>query len=79
MSEAFERIKAQVDQLSEEERQDLASYLVGLECPNGEAAEDDDPAFDSELSRRFEDIRSGRAKGTPAFEFLDEMRRKYLQ
>ncbi len=78
MSDVVARLKPLLDQLTEEEWGEVIDYLVGSPNRNGHVDEDD-PEFDAMLDRRFEEIVSGNAVGRPAFEVLDELRRKYLQ
>lgn len=78
MSDAVARLKPLLDQLTEDELGEVIDYLIGSPNRNGHIDEDD-PEFDAMLQRRHDEIVSGKAVGRPAFEVLDELRRKYLQ
>jgi putative addiction module component (TIGR02574 family) len=72
MSEAVAQIVAQLGSLSQQERADLAySVLLSLE-PAEPGAEE---AWDRELTRRAERIRSGEAVGVPAEQVFADWRR----
>lgn len=72
MTEAVQQIMTTVQGLSREERAEIAyRVVVGLE----EADEGDvTAAWDAELGRRLDDIRSGRVQGKPAEQFFSELR-----
>jgi putative addiction module component (TIGR02574 family) len=71
MSETVAQILSHIDTLSTEERAEVAyAYLRSLE-PEDEDAEQ---AWDTELSRRVADIRSGKAVGKPAEQLFSELR-----
>lgn len=74
MSAIAEHLKAQLSGLTAADRAELASFLLGTLEPEEEGAAD---AWREEIARRVADIRSGRATGTPADEFLAELREKY--
>jgi putative addiction module component (TIGR02574 family) len=77
MTEAVKQFKAQLVQLSEDERAELAHFLLeSLGPPNGENGELDD-ALKTELARRSEELASGRVQGIPAEEVLKELREQY--
>ncbi len=72
MSEAVAQIVAQLGSLSRQERADLAyAVLLSLE-PTEPGAEE---AWDRELARRAERIRSGKAVGVPARQVFADWRR----
>lgn len=72
MSEAVAQIVSQLGSLSQQDRAALArAVLLSLE-PEDPDAED---AWDKELVRRAERIRSGEAAGIPAEEVFAEWRR----
>ena len=71
MSEAVARILSHINQLSQEERADLAyAFLCSLE-PEEEGVRE---AWDAELARRVADIQSGQAVGKPAEQLFAELR-----
>jgi len=75
MTETAERLKSELAQLSEQERAELAQFL--LESLHDQEDPDTDLAWDAELQRRDDDIRSGRAVGRPADQVLKELREKH--
>ena len=62
---------SQIDSLPAEDRWRLAEHLAETLAPDSQ----DEQAFDAELARRAEEIRSGRAIGIPADEAIAELRR----
>ena len=64
MTAIAETLKSELEQLSTEDRAELAAYLIHSldeeEDPDAEAA------WGAELARRAEEIRSGHASGEPA-------------
>lgn len=77
MTDAAEKLKPELIRLSAEDRAALAHFLIHSldDAPaSGPGAES---AWDAELARRGEEIRSGQATGRPAHEVLAEMREKY--
>jgi putative addiction module component (TIGR02574 family) len=75
MSEAAEKLKAQLSQLSMQERAKLAHFLIHSLDEAVDA--DAEAAWDAELARRMEEIRSGNAVGEPADKVFAELRKKY--
>ena len=75
MSETAEKLKAELSQLSEEDRVELAHFLLGSLEPGGDTDWED--AWTIELERRFEEIRSGKAVGIPAEQVFNDLREKY--
>lgn len=74
MAGKLERLKGQLEHLSTEDRLELAHFLLGSLEPEEEGVA---AAWDLEIARRVEDIRSGRAAGMPAEDFFAELRREY--
>ncbi len=75
MSITAEKIKTQLSSLTSKERAELAHFLiVSLDTRVDEDAE---AAWDAELARRAEEIRTGTAKGEPAEQVFAEIRAKY--
>jgi putative addiction module component (TIGR02574 family) len=73
MTEAVTQILAYLDQLSQQERADLAyAFVCSLEPEEEGVAE----AWNAELSRRVAEIRSGQAVGKPAAQLFAEMRQE---
>jgi putative addiction module component (TIGR02574 family) len=75
MTEAAEKLKAQLSQLSTQERAELAHFLIHSLDEAVDA--DAEAAWDTELARRMEEIRSGNAVGEPADKVFAELRKKY--
>jgi putative addiction module component (TIGR02574 family) len=74
MTLTLEQLKASANQLSKSERADLAYYLMTTIAPE---PVDDDAAWQAEMDRRADEIRSGKAVGIPVEEVLAELRAKY--
>lgn len=73
MSPAVENLKLQVDGLTEEERAELAQYLLSsLDLEPEEYS--DEEAWKQEMLRRLEDMRSGRVEGIPGEQVMAKMR-----
>ncbi|MGP0068931.1 MAG: addiction module protein [Isosphaeraceae bacterium] len=66
--------KAELSGLSEQERAELAQFL--LDTLDGIDV-DVEAAWDAELARRAEEIRSGTASGKPADQVFAELREKH--
>jgi putative addiction module component (TIGR02574 family) len=76
MSPAFEQLKSQLGRLSQEERAELAVFLLdslGREEEDKEVS----AAWEEEIGRRVADIRSGKAEGKPAEQVFAELREQY--
>ncbi len=69
----LEDFKSQLEDLSKEERADLAYFLLQTLEPAEEGA----AAWDTEISRRVDEIRSGQATGKPAEQVFVELRERY--
>lgn len=76
MTETAERIKAELAQLSPQERAELAFFLIQSLEPEGDD-QDEEAAWDAELARRAAEIDSGGAVGIPAEQVFSELRKKY--
>jgi putative addiction module component (TIGR02574 family) len=74
MAETMERLKLELEHLSAEDKAELAHFLLDSLEPEEEGVA---AAWDQEIARRVEEIRSGRASGTPAEEVFAELRREY--
>ena len=75
MTETAEQLKAQLSQLSTQERAELAHFLIHSLDEGVDA--DAEAAWDAELARRMAEIRSGKAVGEPADKVFAELRKKY--
>ena len=75
MSTTAEKIRTELAGLNAAERAELAHYLI-QSLDSGTDA-DAEAAWDAELARRAEEIRSGRAVGIPAEQVFSELRAKY--
>jgi putative addiction module component (TIGR02574 family) len=76
VTETAERLKTQLSQLSAQERAELASFLISSLDEDTDA--DAEAAWDAELARRTEEIRSGKAAGEQADKVLAELRKTYF-
>jgi putative addiction module component (TIGR02574 family) len=73
MTQAVAEILSRMSTLSQAERAEIAlAYLRSLE-PEEEGVEE---AWEAELARRAEEIRSGKAVGKPAEQLFAELRRE---
>jgi putative addiction module component (TIGR02574 family) len=70
MAETLNRLKGQLEHLSTEDKIELAHFLLISLEPEEEGVA---AAWDLEISRRVEEIRSGRASGVPAEEIFAEL------
>lgn len=75
MSITAEKIRTELTSLSDIERAELAHFLI--QSLNQGSDDDAEAAWDTELFRRAEEIRSGRASGEPAEKVFSELRSKY--
>ncbi len=74
MNATVDELKPQLALLSNQERAELAHFLlVSLEPEEEGAAE----AWDTEVAQRVDEIRSGRAVGKPADQLFAELREQY--
>lgn len=75
MSSLLQEVASKAHNLSPGERSELAHDLIASldETIDAEFEE----AWDAEIERRVQEIRSGKAKGRPAEEILAEIRAKY--
>ena len=75
MTETAERMKSHLLELSIHDRAELAQFLIQSldegDDPNAEAA------WDTELSRRMQDIESGVEAGESADSVFEQLRKKY--
>ena len=75
MSETAEKLREELAQLPVKDRAELAYFLI--HSLDDETDPDAEAAWDAELHRRLEEIKSGTAVGEPAEQVLDELRAKY--
>jgi putative addiction module component (TIGR02574 family) len=74
MTLAIEKWKSELSALTAQERAELAHFLIGSLVP--EADPDVEAAWDVELSRRADEIKSGKAEGNPAEQVFVEQRQR---
>jgi putative addiction module component (TIGR02574 family) len=74
MSTTAERLQSELADLSDTDRAELAHFLIQSLQPEAEA--DAERAWDVELERRGQQIRTGRATGEPAEKVFSELRAK---
>lgn len=79
MSTTAERLQSELVSLSEADRAELARFLIQSlhHEAEPEAVADAERAWDVELERRGQQIRSGHAAGEPAEKVFSELRAKY--
>ena len=70
-----EELKSQLSRLPIEQRADLAYYLLDTLEPGIDAGVE--AAWDAELARRGEEIRSGAVVGVPADSVFARLRKRY--
>ncbi len=75
MTKSAEKIKTELSLLSQQERAELAYFLI--RSLDAEVNADAEAAWDAELAQRLEDIKSGKAVGEPADKVFAEIREKY--
>lgn len=75
MSETVERLKEEIEILTNQERAEIARFAIhSLDQGRDDDAE---AAWEVELARRVSDIESGRAVGKPADRVFAELRKKH--
>jgi putative addiction module component (TIGR02574 family) len=75
MSVTVERIKSELAELTEEERAELAQFLI--DSLDRERDPDAEAAWDDELSQRAAEIKSGAVTSKPANILFAELHEKY--
>jgi putative addiction module component (TIGR02574 family) len=75
MSETAEKLKLELSRLSTQERAERACFLIN--SLDGDIDNDVEVAWDTELSKRLEDIHRGTAVGEPSDQVFSELREKY--
>jgi putative addiction module component (TIGR02574 family) len=74
MTEAAAKLKDQLAALPEQDRLEIADFLLSTV---EESHWDSEDAWDQELERRWQEIQSGTAQGTPVEEVNQRLREKY--
>ncbi|MEX2139673.1 MAG: addiction module protein [Pirellulales bacterium] len=74
MTDAAQKLKDQLAALPEQDRMEIADFLLSTVEGVGEDAEF---AWDEELERRWREIENGTAEGTPVEEVNARLREKY--
>ncbi len=78
MAVALEKLKVELAGLTEQERADLAHFLLNsLGDADAGAEADAEAAWDIELAQRADEIKDGTAVGKPADQVFAELRAKY--
>ena len=75
MSETVEKLKEEIEILSNQERAEIARFAIHSLDQGGD--DDAEAAWEVELARRVSDIESGRAVGKPADRVFAELREKH--
>jgi len=73
MSEAIEKLKPELSRLSDDERADLAFYLLS----SLESAQSDLSDATELLDRRARELRSGAVEGIPAEDVMERLRAEF--
>jgi putative addiction module component (TIGR02574 family) len=76
MTAAIEKLRAELTILNDSERGELAHFLIQSLDPSSENG-DAETAWDAELERRADEIRSGQAIGVPADKVFSEILAKH--
>ena len=76
MTELAEKIRSEMMSLSPQDRAELAYLLLQSLEGDGESEPEVERAWDAELARRAEEIRSGKVVGKPAAQVFAELREK---
>jgi putative addiction module component (TIGR02574 family) len=74
MAQPMKQLKSRLEHLSAKDKAELACFLLGSLEPEDDGVT---AAWDLEITRRVEEIRSGRASGTSAEEVFAELRLEY--
>lgn len=75
MSETVEKLKEEIEILTNRERAEIARFAIHSLDQGGD--DDADATWEVELARRVSDIESGRAVGKPADRVFAELREKH--
>ena len=75
MSETVEKLKEEIEILTNQERADIARFAI--HSLDQGADDDAEAAWEVELARRVSDIKSGKAIGNPADQVFAELREKH--
>ncbi len=75
MTDTMESLKDQLLQLPQKQRAELAHFL--LETLDNSEDVEDEAAWDAELARRAEEIKSGQDVCEPVEKVIAELRKKY--
>jgi putative addiction module component (TIGR02574 family) len=75
MSETAEKLKLELSQLSAKERAEIAYFLI--HSLDDDLEDDLETVWDTELSKRLEDINCNTVIGEPIYQVFEELREKY--
>ncbi len=75
MSVTAEKLRTELANLNNADRAELAHFLISSLDPGSDA--DAEEAWDAELARRAQEIKSGQAVGEPAEKVFADLRKKY--
>jgi putative addiction module component (TIGR02574 family) len=76
VSVTAEKLRTELANLNDADRAELALFLINSLDQGSDP--DAEAAWDAELARRAEEIKSGKAVGEPAEKVFAELRQKYL-
>ncbi|MBW4561525.1 MAG: addiction module protein [Mojavia pulchra JT2-VF2] len=75
MTETAEKLKLQLSQLSVQDRAELAHFLI--HSLDEDTDDDVEAAWDTEITKRLDEIHQGTAIGEPSEQVFSELREKY--
>jgi putative addiction module component (TIGR02574 family) len=75
MSTTIDRLKSELTTLSDEERAELAHFLI--QTLDGEPEAQVEEAWEAEVMRRIDEIKAGTAQGKLAEQLFAELKAKY--
>ena len=75
MGETVEKLKEQVEMLTNQERAEIARFVI--DSLDQETDDDAEAAWEAEFARRVSDIEGGRAVGKSAHQVFAELREKH--
>jgi len=75
MTQIAEKLKSELSQLSAQERAELAHFLI--QSLEEDVDHDVEAVWDTELTKRLEDIHCGTEIGEPSNQVFSELREKY--
>ncbi len=75
MSPTVERLKAEIEALSADERAEIVKFLTII--PDSNEEDEIELAWEQELERRLREVENGEVCGVPGDEVFEQLRQKY--